>query len=61
MRDAAAMLSQQSQALSLRYLQTLADMTAGGKSSTIVFPLPLELIKPLLEALPAKPGAASDH
>jgi regulator of protease activity HflC (stomatin/prohibitin superfamily) len=52
LRDAAAMLSQQSQALSLRYLQTLADMTAGGKSSTIVFPLPLELIKPLMDNLP---------
>jgi regulator of protease activity HflC (stomatin/prohibitin superfamily) len=52
LRDAAAMLSQQAQALSLRYLQTLSDMTAGGKSSTIVFPLPLELIKPLMESLP---------
>jgi regulator of protease activity HflC (stomatin/prohibitin superfamily) len=50
LRDAAAMLSQQSQALSLRYLQTLSDMTSGGKSSTIVFPLPLELIKPLIDA-----------
>jgi regulator of protease activity HflC (stomatin/prohibitin superfamily) len=55
LRDAAAMLSQQAQALSLRYLQTLADMTAGGKSSTIVFPLPLELIKPLMEKLPREP------
>jgi regulator of protease activity HflC (stomatin/prohibitin superfamily) len=52
LRDAAAMLSQQSQALSLRYLQTLADMSSSGKASTIVFPLPLELIKPLLEAFP---------
>ena len=52
LRDAAAMLSQQSQALSLRYLQTLADMSHSGKASTIVFPLPVELIKPLLETLP---------
>ncbi|MET0331716.1 MAG: slipin family protein [Dyella sp.] len=52
LRDAAAMLSQQPQALQLRYLQTLADMSASGKSSTIVFPLPLDLIRPLLEALP---------
>jgi regulator of protease activity HflC (stomatin/prohibitin superfamily) len=50
LRDAAAMLSQQSQALSLRYLQTLADMSSGGKASTIVFPLPLELIRPLIDA-----------
>jgi regulator of protease activity HflC (stomatin/prohibitin superfamily) len=56
LRDAAAMLSQQPQALQLRYLQTLADMSANGKSSTIVFPLPLDLIKPLMEALPQKLG-----
>ena len=61
LRDAAALLSQQPQALQLRYLQTLADMSNNGKSSTVVFPLPLELIKPLLETLPAKPGAALDH
>lgn len=60
LRDAAAMLAQQPQALQLRYLQTLADMSNNGKSSTIVFPLPLDLIKPLLEALPSKsaPGAS---
>lgn len=57
LRDAAQMLSQQPQALQLRYLQTLADMSSNGKSSTIVFPLPLDLITPLMEALPQKPGA----
>jgi regulator of protease activity HflC (stomatin/prohibitin superfamily) len=56
LRDAAQMLSQQPQALQLRYLQTLADMSSNGKSSTIVFPLPLDLITPLMEALPQKPG-----
>ena len=54
LRDAAAMLSQQPQALQLRYLQTLADMSNNGKSSTIVFPLPLDLIRPLMEAFPSK-------
>ena len=54
LRDAAAMLSQQPQALQLRYLQTLADMSSSGKSSTIVFPLPLDLIKPLLDGLAQK-------
>lgn len=48
LRAAAATLSQESQALPLRYLQTLSDMSSSGKASTIVFPLPLELIKPLL-------------
>ena len=59
LRDAAAMLSQQPQALQLRYLQTLADMSASGKASTIVFPLPLDLIKPLMAALPALAGDAA--
>lgn len=54
LRDAAATLSQQPQALQLRYLQTLADMSSSGKASTIVFPLPLDLIKPLLDGIAAK-------
>jgi regulator of protease activity HflC (stomatin/prohibitin superfamily) len=60
LRDAAQLLAQQPQALQLRYLQTLADMSNNGKSSTIVFPLPLDLIRPLMEAFPSKstPGAS---
>jgi regulator of protease activity HflC (stomatin/prohibitin superfamily) len=54
LRDAAAMLSQQPQALQLRYLQTMADMSNSGKSSTIVFPLPLDLVKPLVDAFTPK-------
>ncbi|MEO6925300.1 MAG: slipin family protein [Rhodanobacter sp.] len=54
LRDAAGVLAQQPQALQLRYLQTLADMSSSGKSSTIVFPLPLDLIRPLMEAFPSK-------
>lgn len=50
LRDAAAMLAQQPQALQLRYLQTMADMASNGKSTTIAFPLPLDLIKPLIRA-----------
>lgn len=46
--EAANTLAQQPQAMQLRYLQTLADI-ASEKTSTIVFPLPLDLIKPLLE------------
>jgi regulator of protease activity HflC (stomatin/prohibitin superfamily) len=41
--EAAAKLSQQPQAIQLRYMQTLTEI-AGDKSSTIVFPLPMELI-----------------
>src|SRR5215218_7946546 len=49
-------------AIQLRYLQTLQDIS-GSQASTIVFPLPIDLIKPLLDradafaaALPAPPG-----
>jgi regulator of protease activity HflC (stomatin/prohibitin superfamily) len=51
--QAAQMLAQQPQAMQLRYLQTLGNI-AGDKSSTIVFPVPLEM----LSALGAKgPGS----
>ncbi len=45
--EAAEMLASQKQALQLRYLQTLKEV-AGEKTNTIIFPLPLDLIKPLL-------------
>ena len=48
LKQAARELAQEPQALQLRYLQTLIDV-AGDRSSTIVFPLPLDLIKPLLD------------
>jgi regulator of protease activity HflC (stomatin/prohibitin superfamily) len=41
--EAAQMLAQAPQAMQLRYLQTLTQI-AGDKSSTIVFPLPIELM-----------------
>jgi len=45
--EAAQNLSRQPTALQLRYLQTLADI-AHERTQLIVFPLPLDLIKPLL-------------
>jgi regulator of protease activity HflC (stomatin/prohibitin superfamily) len=44
--QAAQMLARQPQAMQLRYLQTLGNI-AGDKSSTIVFPLPLEFLTAL--------------
>jgi regulator of protease activity HflC (stomatin/prohibitin superfamily) len=41
--QAAQMLAQQPQAMQLRYLQTLGNI-AGDKSSTIVFPVPIDLL-----------------
>jgi regulator of protease activity HflC (stomatin/prohibitin superfamily) len=46
--EAAQMLATEPRALQLRYLQTLADISSE-KTSTVVFPLPLELVKPFLE------------
>jgi regulator of protease activity HflC (stomatin/prohibitin superfamily) len=44
--QAAQMLAQQPQAMQLRYLQTLGNI-AGDKSSTIIFPVPLEILSAL--------------
>jgi regulator of protease activity HflC (stomatin/prohibitin superfamily) len=49
--DAAAILAAQPQALQLRYLQTLTDIASEKNSHTIVFPVPLDLIKPVLDAV----------
>jgi regulator of protease activity HflC (stomatin/prohibitin superfamily) len=48
--EAARILNQQPQSLQLRYLQTLTEI-AGDKSSTIVFPLPLDSIGKLFDHL----------
>jgi regulator of protease activity HflC (stomatin/prohibitin superfamily) len=45
--EAARTLAGEKQALQLRYLQTLKEI-AGEKTNTIVFPLPLDLIDPLM-------------
>jgi regulator of protease activity HflC (stomatin/prohibitin superfamily) len=49
--EAAEILSKQPQAIQLRYLQTLNDMSSKNNSNTIVFPLPLDLIGPLQDLL----------
>jgi len=56
--QAAAILAQQPQAIQLRYLETLT-VIAADKNSTIVFPLPMDVIGPLLEALKRPPAAAA--
>jgi regulator of protease activity HflC (stomatin/prohibitin superfamily) len=47
--QAAQMLAQKAEAMQLRYLQTLTQI-AGDKSTTIVFPVPMDVIGPILEA-----------
>ena len=49
--EAAQVLAQAPLAIQLRYLETLT-VIAADKNSTIVFPLPMDIIAPLLKALP---------
>ena len=48
LRDAALTLSEAPASLQLRYLQTLLELGAD-QNSTVVFPLPMDLLSPLLE------------
>ena len=47
--QAAQILSERPQALQLRYLQTLTAI-AGEKNSTIIFPLPMDIIAPFIKS-----------
>jgi regulator of protease activity HflC (stomatin/prohibitin superfamily) len=47
--EAAEILSTRTEAMQLRYLQTLTQI-AGDKTSTIVFPLPIDIIGPIVAA-----------
>ncbi len=47
--DAAVIIEQHPMALQLRYLQTLTEV-ASEKNSTTIFPIPIDLIAPFLEA-----------
>src|ERR1700730_16118982 len=60
--QAANIIGAQPAALQLRYLQTLTEI-AVEKNSTIVFPLPIDLIEPMLHAIRrrAESSAADGH
>ena len=49
--EAAKVLATQPQALQLRYLQTLADIASEKNSQTIVFPVPIDMLKPVMKAI----------
>jgi regulator of protease activity HflC (stomatin/prohibitin superfamily) len=51
--EAAQTLARAPEAMQLRYLQTLSSI-AGEKSSTIVFPVPMDVLGPLLEVMKKK-------
>ena len=48
LKDAALVIEQHPIALQLRYLQTLLEI-GGSPSTTIVFPAPIDLLKPFLD------------
>jgi len=54
--QAAKMLAEQPQAMQLRYLQTLG-LIAGDKTSTIVFPVPMELLSSFQDLVRGQRGA----
>lgn len=62
LRDAAKTLSEAPSSLQLRYLQTLLELGAD-QNSTVVFPLPMDIIGPLIGTLEhlSPEGARGDH
>ena len=59
LRDAAKILSESPASLQLRYLQTLLELGAD-QNSTVVFPLPIDIVGPFLQAVRNDPGGALD-
>jgi len=58
LREASEIMAQSPYTLQLRYLQTLAEI-ATEQNSTILFPMPMDLIAPLLDASRAKKEAGA--
>jgi regulator of protease activity HflC (stomatin/prohibitin superfamily) len=56
--DAAEVIGRNPTTLQLRYLQTLREIGAN-QNSTVVFPMPIDLVKPVLEAMGQGGGGAS--
>ncbi|HYB13492.1 MAG TPA: slipin family protein [Myxococcota bacterium] len=58
LQDASHILSQEPAALQLRYLQTLTEI-ATEKNSTILFPLPMDLLRPFLSGMGSAPSSGT--
>ncbi len=54
--DAADVIAQNPVTLQLRYLQTLREIGAN-QNSTVVFPMPIDLIKPMLDVIGSQSGS----
>ncbi len=53
--EAARLIATEPSALQLRYLQTLTEISVE-KNSTIIFPLPIDLLSPLLDIVRSQAG-----
>ena len=60
LNDAADVISRNPVTIQLRYLQTLIEVS-GNQSSTIVFPLPIDVLQPLMSAAQGRSASAVDH
>jgi regulator of protease activity HflC (stomatin/prohibitin superfamily) len=64
LKDAAVVIEGHPTALQLRYLQTLLEL-GSSQSTTIVFPAPIDMIKPFVESLAeprrVRPGVEPEH
>jgi regulator of protease activity HflC (stomatin/prohibitin superfamily) len=56
--DAADVMSRNPTTLQLRYLQTLLEV-GGNNNSTVIFPIPIDLIRPFLDVVKAVPAAGA--
>jgi len=59
LNDAAEVISQNPVTIQLRYLQTLIEV-ANNQSSTIVFPLPIDVLKPLVASAQERRSSVPD-
>ncbi len=55
--EAADVIGRNPTTLQLRYLQTLREI-GGSQNSTVVFPMPIDLIRPVLDAIGQRGGSA---
>ena len=57
LKDAAEVLAVNPMSLQLRFLQTILEMSSE-RTTTMILPLPLELLRPLLDRAPARTDGA---
>jgi regulator of protease activity HflC (stomatin/prohibitin superfamily) len=58
--DAADVIGRNPTTLQLRYLQTLREI-GGSQNSTVVFPMPIDLIRPVLDAIGQRAAPAAEQ